>query len=96
MVTKSNPQTLPRSRAAEAAAEEAEPCDSRSGEQLMSPQHFKSFGNLALPQLPPAEFREMLTEKNADALTPAVLTVALPSTALPCHLGTSALACALQ
>lgn len=68
-----------------AAAEEAEPCNSPSGEELTSPQHWKSFGNLALPQLPPAEFRETLTEKNADALTPALLTLALPTTAVPCH-----------
>lgn len=68
MVTKPNPRARPR---APAAAEEAAPCDSPSGEKLTSPQHCKSFGHLALAQFSPAECREMVTEKNSDAVTPA-------------------------
>lgn len=53
----------------------------------MSPQHCKSFGHLALPQLSPAECREMVTEKNSNALTPAALPQALPAVAVPGHQG---------
>lgn len=36
----------------------------------MSPQHYKSFGNLVLPQSTPAEFGEVLTEKRFNSCSP--------------------------